>query len=230
VGYRGKLEEQSRARELRGRAWTLQEIADELGVSKSSVSLWVREVQFTPRRPEHGNRNYGARPPGPNKLRERKLEEIRQLEEAGKRRIGMLTDKEFLVVGAALYAGEGAKTDGQVQFANTNPDMVRFFCTWLRHFFSVEEKRLRCRLYLHQGLDLQAAVRFWSDLTSIPPSQFRKPYRAVPDAGIRNSKHELGCPSVLYGCSRTHRAIMGLARAVVDPDCLSGSTSTPSTE
>jgi transcriptional regulator with XRE-family HTH domain len=48
MGYRGKLQEQERARELRAQAWTLREIADELGVAKSSVSVWVRDVEFDP--------------------------------------------------------------------------------------------------------------------------------------------------------------------------------------
>jgi transcriptional regulator with XRE-family HTH domain len=45
MGYRGKVAEQERARELRAEAWALVEIANELGVSKSSVSLWVRDVE-----------------------------------------------------------------------------------------------------------------------------------------------------------------------------------------
>lgn len=57
MGYRGKVVEQERARALRAEAWTLQEIADELGVAKSSVSLWVRDVAFVPR----------PRQPGPNR-------------------------------------------------------------------------------------------------------------------------------------------------------------------
>ena len=43
--------------------------------------------------------------------------------------------------------------------------MLRFFCAWLRHFFEVDESRLRMRLYLHQGLDLDEATAFWSELT-----------------------------------------------------------------
>ena len=46
-------------------------------------------------------------------------------------------------------------------FANSDPRMVAFFCSWLRHFFQVDESRLRVRLYLHQGLDLAAAIAFW---------------------------------------------------------------------
>ena len=49
MGYRGKLEEQERVRELRAQGRLLIEIATELGVAKSSVSLWVRDVPFEPR-------------------------------------------------------------------------------------------------------------------------------------------------------------------------------------
>lgn len=50
----------------------------------------------------------------------------------------------------------------------------------------------------------------WSDATGIPPEHFGKPYRAVPDASIRRSKHPMGCVYVKYSCSATHRAITGL--------------------
>lgn len=70
MGYRGKLAEQERARELRAEAWTLQEICDELGVAKSSVSLWVRDVTFTPK--PRRNANYGGRDRPPNKLQRRR--------------------------------------------------------------------------------------------------------------------------------------------------------------
>jgi hypothetical protein len=101
--------------------------------------------------------------------------------------------------------------------------MIVFFCRWLRRFFDVEESRLRLRLYLHEGLDLDAANEFWSHLTDIPVAQFGKPYRAVPDASIRQVKHVYGCAHVSYSCSRTHRGIMGLVRGLVgSPDALPG--------
>jgi hypothetical protein len=211
MGYRGKLQEQADARRLRANAWTLQEIADELGVSKSSVSLWVRDVEFTPRPRRRARRR------GPNKLQKRKQEEIRRLREDGLERIGRLSEREFLVAGAALYAGEGSKTDGSVKLANTNPEMMAFYLAWLRHFFDVDESRLRGHLYLHQGLDLAAAIGFWSGISGIPPEQFIKPYRATPDPSIRRSKHPYGCFTASYARSRTHRAVMGLVEALIGP-------------
>jgi hypothetical protein len=93
--------------------------------------------------------------------------------------------------------------------------MIAFFCRWLRRFFDIDEERLRVRLYLHEGLDLAAAVAHWSAVTGIPASQFRRPYRAVADAGIRTSKHVHGCATVGYSCARTHRAVMGLVAALL---------------
>ena len=208
MGYRGLLREQERARELRAEAWTLDEIAAELGVSKSSVSLWVRDVEFDPR-PRRA-----ARRRGPNALQRAKAEEIERLLAEGRERIGRLSERDLLIAGTALYAGEGFKTR-QVGMANTNPAVLLLFVTWLRRCFTIDESRLKVALYLHEGLDLDAATVFWSSLLDIPEDRFLKPYRARADATIRRSKHEMGCPRVTYTCSHTHRAILGLVDALV---------------
>jgi hypothetical protein len=214
VGYRGKLEERVQARELRAQAWTMPEIADHLGVSKSSVSSWTRDVPYEPtarRSARTGRRPRGSEHPG----RRRKLAEIERCDALGLERIGRMSERDLLIAGAALYAGEGAKRDGMVGFANTNPEMMRLFCRWLRHFFTVDEARLRVHLYLHDGLDLDAAITFWGDVAGVPPRQFIKPYRAVPNSTIRHTKHVHGCATVRYGCTRTHREVMALVRAVI---------------
>ncbi len=216
MGYRGKVEEQERARAMRARNRTLADIAKTLGVSKSSVSLWVRDVPFTPSLRLRGPHRR------PHPAHEAKLRQIEELNAEGTERIGNLSERAFLAAGTALYAGEGAKGDGAVQFANTDARMIRFFCAWLRHFFAVDESRLRVRVYLHQGLDLEAAEAFWSELTGVPREQFRQAHRAVPDAGIRHNKHEHGCAYVYYCCSKTHRQIMGLIRALLSSEAIPG--------
>lgn len=216
MGYGGKVTERHRARKLRAEAWTLKDITAELGVSKSSVSVWVRDVDFVP------NPRRRTRPPRPSSLLVRKLAEIDRLDAEGATEIGRMSDREFLIVGAALYAGEGFKRDGQAGMANTDPRLLALFVTWLRRHFEVDEVRLRVRLYLHEGLDLEAAEHFWSELLRIPRSQFRTPYRAVPDSTIRSTRHPLGCPGVTYNCSSTHRRVMGLVRALSSTDALPG--------
>ena len=107
MGYRGKVEEQEKARAFRAQNRTLADIAQILGVSKSSVSLWVRDVPFTPTLRLRGPHRC------PHPAHEAKVRQIEELNRAGRKRIGTLSDDEFLVVGIALYAGEGAKGDGR---------------------------------------------------------------------------------------------------------------------
>jgi hypothetical protein len=218
MGYRGKTVEWRQARQLRRTGLPLAEIARRVGVSKSGVSLWVRDVEFDGPVP----RSARGRRRDPNALQRRKQGEIERLLEEGRVRIGRLSEREFLVAGAALYAGEGAKGDGRICFANSDPKMVAFFCSWLRHFYEIDESRLRLALYLHQGLDLAAAMAFWSTLTGIPEAQFTKPYRAVPDPSIRHAKHVHGCVAVGYSCSATHRSVMGLVRALLSDGAIPG--------
>ena len=215
MGYRGKVEEQEKARVSRADDRTLARHRAELGVSKSSVSLWVRDIPVEIRR-----RKPVARRPHPQHLA--KLAEIEECDQRGVERIGVLSDDAFLAAGVALYAGEGSKRDGKVIFANTDADMVSFFCAWLRRFFAIDESRLRVRVYLHDGLDLDAAETSGPRSRAFRGCSSEAPYRAEADPSIRRTKHEHGCVYVDYSCSRTHREIMGLVRALLSSGAIPG--------
>lgn len=216
MGYRGKVREQEEARRLRAEGRTLLEIATILDVAKSSASVWVRDVPFSP-----SPRRTGAQR-RPHPFHDAKVRRIAELNVVGRHVIGVPSDEAFIAAGTALYAGEGSKTDGNVRFSNSDPAMVQFFCKWLRELFEIDETRLRACVYLHAGLDLDAAEDFWSSTTGIPRSQFTKAYRAVADPTIRTNKHEHGCAYVNYNCSEVHRSIMGLVRALLSSIDLPG--------
>jgi hypothetical protein len=209
MGHAGKWREQVRARQLRAQSWTLQQIADELGVSKASVSVWVRDVAFTPMPP---TRRHG--PPKPHPLRTAKLAEIERCRAEAEALVGELSHSELRMFALGLYAGEDAKTGVTLSIANTNPILLVIFLSWLRCEFEVDESRLRARLYLHEGLDLDAAMEFWSSVLAIPPEQFQRPYRAAADPTRRTAKHALGCATVIYSSALLHRRVMAMIAAV----------------
>ncbi len=209
MGYRGKVVERSRARELRAAAWTLADIAAELGVAKSSVSRWVRDVEFDPRPRRTARRR------APSKVQRRKAADIELRRSEGIARVGSMSEREFLLAGVGLYAGDGSKTGNEVAFSNSNPDLVRFFCRWFREFFAVDESRLRVRLYLHEDLVLEAAEQFWSQVCAIPRVQFHRAYRARADPTIRSNRHVHGCCHVRYGSTAALREIKGMMEGLV---------------
>jgi transcriptional regulator with XRE-family HTH domain len=204
MGYGGKTWEQAQARELQAKSWTLADIATELGVAKSSVSRWVRDVDFVP----NPRRTAPNRPP--NKLQRAKAAEIERCRAEGIARVGVLSEREFLAAGIGLYAGDGAKGDNEVAFANSNPELVRFFCAWFRRFFPVDEKRMRISLYLHEDLDAESAEQFWAELTGVPRHQFFKTYRAASSGTVRRNRHVNGCCHVRYGSVAAIREIKGM--------------------
>ncbi len=209
MGNAGKFVERARARELRAQSWTLQAIANDLGVAKSSVSLWCRDIiDFTP-----NPRNRGHSSMKPHPMRVKRLAEVDRCQREAVALIGMLTEREFLMYGLGLYHGEGSKTDGVVKVTNTSPQILLASVAWLRRFFTIDESRLRLRLYLHEGLDLGVATEYWSTTLGIPMTQFHKPYRAEPRS-IGGSKHLMGCATVVYACSRTHRSVMAMIEAI----------------
>ena len=216
MGYAGKWQERERARELRAQSWTLKAIADELGVAKGTVSVWVRDVDHTP---NPRNRGHPAGPKHP--MRVKKEVELERCAGDARQWVSTLSDRDLTMLALGLYAGEGSKTTSEVSMANTNPLYLLVFVTWLRRVFDIDESRLKVVLYLHADLDLAAANTYWSGLLAIPQTQFRKPYRAVPDATIRTRKHQFGCATVRYSCVHTFRRVMAMIDAVsssiVDP-------------
>ena len=101
MGYRGKVKEQEQARALRARNRTLADIARTLGVSKSSVSLWVRDVPFTPTFRLRGRHRR------PHPAHEAKLRQIEALNREGKERLGVLTDEVLFAGGHRAVRGRG---------------------------------------------------------------------------------------------------------------------------
>ena len=201
--------------------------APRAGRTKSSVSLWCRdspvdEATWSAR--ARANRNEGARNRRPNKLQLAKQEQIEECRRQAAALIGALSERELLVAGTALYAGEGGKGDHSVTFSNSDPRMVALFMLWFRQFFDIDESRLRVPLYLHEGLDLDLATTMWSQVTGIPVEQFTQPYRAVADPSIRKAKHVHGCATVVYNSTIVHRLVMGMVDAVLSATSFRGSS------
>jgi hypothetical protein len=218
MGYGGKIQERRRARELRAQSWTLLDIARELNVSKASVSVWVRDVEFVPK-----PRNRGHPSHRPHPLTIKKQAELQRCRAEAAVTIGQLSDRDILVYGLALYLGEGAKTSQSgFGLANTSVEVMVSFMVWLRRCFEIDESRMRARLYLHEGLDLEAATVFWSDALGIPAAQFTAAYRPESRDRFRGSKHPNGCITVRYSDVTLHRRVMALISALTSQFAIPG--------
>ncbi|MDX3089014.1 MULTISPECIES: hypothetical protein [Streptomyces] len=167
----------ARARELRLQGWTYDRIEAELGCSRSSVSLWVRDLPRPQPRASSEQARLAAQKRWEHELAVRETERS-QVKETARQQIGSVTDRELFLIGVGLYWAEGAKDKTYarreyVLFVNSDPGMIGLFLAWLR-LLGVEEERLRFRVMIHESADVEGAERYWADLVGTDPSRFDK--------------------------------------------------------
>jgi transcriptional regulator with XRE-family HTH domain len=177
---RAKDAVRAQARELREKGLDYEEIAAELGVSKGSVSLWVRDMPRPPhlsyeesrKRSAEGVRRYWA-VEGPKREAARAAAVT-----AAAREIGELSDRELRIAGAVAYWCEGAKgkpwrRGDNIAFINSDPGLIKLFLRFLGAT-GVEAERITYRLSIHESADIAAAERFWAEVTGVDASQFKR--------------------------------------------------------
>ncbi|MGW3125286.1 hypothetical protein [Streptomyces sp. NPDC001123] len=168
----------ARARELRLQGWTYDQIEVELGCSRSSVSLWVRDLprpepRYTP------EERRALMQEGLAKRRAADNEERKKTKAGAHQEIGEMTDRELFMAGVALYWAEGSKSKPydrreRAIFVNSDPGVIRVYLAWL-DLLEVDRQRLGFRLLIHESADIEAAHRFWAGIADVDLTVFAKP-------------------------------------------------------
>jgi transcriptional regulator with XRE-family HTH domain len=221
-----------RARELRTQGLSYNEIVAKLGVSKSSVSLWVRDL------------------PCPERFRyvhnERRVEGLRKYNEARSARhaaeshaaaaeFGELTDREILIGGAIAYWCEGAKNKpnrkaNRVVFINSDAGLITFFLRFL-DVAGVDRGDLILRVHIHENADAEAAQRFWLWVTGTRSSQFRAPTLKRHNPKTRRTnvgENYHGCLRIdVRRSAALYRRIEAWALAAMTPGALNAARDEP---
>jgi len=172
-----KTRERELARRLRrDEGASINEIAQRLGVSKSSASLWVRDIELTPEQQQalvDRNPAYNRQLSGWTKMAARRRAERVAFQEDGRRRARR---RDPDVAGCMLYWAEGTKARNQLQFTNSDPVMARFFVDFLKKYFDLpgDQIRITCHLYADQ-LETQTKIeQYWLEALGLPSTSLRK--------------------------------------------------------
>jgi hypothetical protein len=157
-----KPAERDEARKLRLEGASITEIENALGVSRSSVSRWVRDVELGP---EQRARLLERVRLGPLISAERSASRARaarrQYQEEGRHRARASGDD--YAAGCMLYWAEGAKARTAVKLANSDPDLIAYFLRFLREHFEIEERRIKlvCNLFADHADRQREIEDFW---------------------------------------------------------------------
>jgi orotate phosphoribosyltransferase-like protein len=171
------LRETAVAMRKEGRSY--REIQAEVGVSKSTLSLWLRDVPLT----EEQQRALADRGPSATRVnaeaaRANATRRRSVVQAQAKAQIAQLSESELFVAGVVAYWAEGCKNKpwryGQgTIFVNSDAGLIQLFLRWLA-LVGIETERLQFRLMIHESADVPAALDYWSLVVGMPAESFGK--------------------------------------------------------
>lgn len=211
------------ARAMRASGESVKRIAEQLCVSKSTASIWVRDIILSIDQLENLKQTSlkGAalgRERSALLQKQRWLQKMGEAKEEGKIVLSSFSDREKLIAGLALYWGEGSKKSREVEFCNSDPSLVRFLLSWLETCFLVKKEEIRCCVGINEIHKHREKIvkEYWSKVTGIPLTQFRKTsFKKVKNKKVyANLDTHYGTLSVsVMNPSRFYAKILGLIDA-----------------
>lgn len=219
-----KFFEKIKARHAREVGKSIKEIAKELGVSKSTVSLWCSDIQLSQKQinilqKRRITAGYAGRLKGAEIQKRRRLEKINNYQQEGFERIGRVTSRDVLLFGLGLYLGEGNKNGNHFQFVNANPAVIQVVIQWLK-MFGVTDNDFYCNIIINEIHRHRAheVEKKWKSITGFSSVQFKKTVfiRSVNKKVYENNDIHLGTLILrVYKSSELLYKVLGLIHGLL---------------
>ncbi len=189
-----KVIEKERARALRKKGYSINQIIEETGLSKASISLWVRDIVLT----KHQKKKISARGRSIESVEKRRINRLNNekkkrqiIIDNAKKEFSNISLEQLKLIGIILYLGEGGKTNrGMVRLANSDPMVIKIMMRFFREVCKVPESKFRASIHTFSHADVEKTERYWSQLSGIPRKQFFKTY-TKPSSVSLQKRHTL---------------------------------------
>lgn len=208
--------EKQKAINLRKEGYSLNEIAEVVPASKSTISLWVKDVPMSISAQKRlASRYTYAQIRSQEVIKGKTLEKNRIISQKVQDTLTTVSfnKKQQKILCAMIYWCEGNKgVRDLVFFTNSDPQLIKTFLSLFRNSFEIIEEKFRVCMHLHSYHNEIKQKEFWSKITSIPQSQFFKTYQK-PNSGLYKKEGYQGCVQIRYMNVSIARELLALARA-----------------
>lgn len=178
---------------LRKEGQSYSQISEALKIPKSTLSIWLKDIPLSNQ--------------AKNKIQTRiKSTSLEKLIARNKNRVSIVANqhseirekakiesKKYLknplfIAGLSLYWGEGYKKGAEgskwksIDFANSDPEMVKIMMKFFTKFFNLEPGEIKAQIMLHDQTRTQETIGFWSKNTKIPAKNFIKTCHSISRA------------------------------------------------
>ncbi len=214
-----KSQEKQKAIILRKEGKSLTDIASVLNISKSTASVWTKDVVISEQTKLHlryrsSNKEVVKKRTATRLYNEEKRRQA--IVDSAANQVHSLSDSELKIGGALLYWAEGGKTQrGLVRFSNSDPNMIAFIMIFFRKICLVQESKFRCYIHMYDASLETEAKRYWSKITRVPENQFFKSYvKRTVSGKIERNNLPFGTLEVYVCDTRLFLTIKGWVQSI----------------
>lgn len=148
-------------------------ITDRLGISKSTLSCWFKEIPFTPN--EQVIERIKKGPFKSGQIRHnRRVADIAKIKKLAKEELGMITERDLWMLGLGLYIGEGSKSYETAQIINSDPAIIRLAIKWFKDICGINNNHITITMHLYPDNNEKICKNYWKKVTDLSKKQFRK--------------------------------------------------------
>jgi len=218
-----KPREREQARQLRRQGMSVKAIARHVGVSVSSVSRWVRDIELSlAQRAALAavNPSVVGHPAGAIARRAYALDQRRAWQEQGR---AMARKGDALHrAGCFLYWAEGTKSRNVAALTNADADLLRVFRRFLAECYAVPDERLAFSVncFLGNGLSLAEIEAYWLEVLDLPSMCLRASIVNRPSSASRRRGRTLvhGTGRLSVASTEVVQSIYGAIQEYADLD------------
>ncbi len=213
-----KQDQKNKAVLLRKKGYSYNEIMRECSVSKSTLSIWLRDIKLDNFAKKRIDDQYTK---GQLKSQESiKFKTVikqgiaKELAEKTISKIQNSKEMSRFICGL-LYWCEGSKSmPGSLSFTNSDPELIKLFLKNFRNGFEINEQKFRVCVHLHSYHKKDTVLKYWSNVTGIPLGQFIKPYQKTTTDAYKKDGYQ-GCIRVTYNVVSLFRELLAIRDTII---------------
>jgi len=118
-------------------------------------------------------------------------------------------NEPLFLFGLGLYWGEGDKKSGNmVAVTNSDPNILSVVAKFYRKYLNIDESKLGIKLFIYKDINMDSAIKFWSELLGIPKKQFIKVQILESRSKLTKTKLKYGICTLYCSNTEFHIKIM----------------------
>lgn len=231
-----KLQAKLQAIELRKQGFSYNEILRRIPVSKSSLSVWLRNTPLSKDQMLYLlKRRINSWKAGGVARRNIRIQEEKDEYQKAQKMVGKLSEREVFLIAVSLYWAEGAKQRNvisqRVAISNSDPGILLVFYRWMLQMGS-DASEIIATLYLHEAYkdQEQEMIAYWKSYFPDQKLQwyktvYKRQHKKKPFMRYNNARTAFGeslHSSTYYGqlrlevrkSTRLNRFLAGCSRAI----------------